>query len=137
MPAGKISNPALIFRDLVLTIETEFEGEDIGPVGAVDMELVEEVGVCRDVFEQLPLVLEGTFTSILACVLSVHAEGGSFVVGRVSMKARKGTGVGASILWTLRASCLPRFVVPVRVGHDKVRDAESSLSSLSDVNDVR
>ena len=108
------------------------DGDDVGAM-ADAVELVEELGVCLDVLEVVSLTLEGAaFTSILAWVLFVHAEGGGLEAGKDSTRARKGTGRGPSIRCTRRDNRLPRFRVPIREGQDRAREVESSLSSLSD-----
>jgi len=134
VPAGSISNPSLILRDRVFVIDTE----SVGDVGAVALELIEEVGVCIDTLElSLPLDDEGIFASTLAWVLSVHADGGILVAGKDSTRARKGTGCGPSILCALRDSCLPRFMLAAAGGHDIARAEEPSLSSLSEAEGLR
>lgn len=116
------------------------EIESVAVVGIVfDVELVEEVGECMDTLEVVSLAFEdaGTFASTLACVFSVHAEGGGFEVGSDSTKARKGIGLGPSIFFTWRESCLPRFMLLLLDGQDKARDVEESLSSLSEADGAR
>ena len=83
---------------------------------------VEELGVCFEVLEAVSLAfVDGILVLIRDWVLSVHAEGGGFEVGKDSTNARKGIGLGPSIRCTRRESFLPKFMVSFRVGQDKAR----------------
>ena len=59
------------------------------------------------------------------------------MVGNDSTKARNGTGLGPSIFFALRESCLPIFISLDLDGHDRARLDEESLSSLSEADGAR